>query len=607
MKKKVISKMAAALVAAAMAATAVAGCGSTETSGAAAESDSAAAAQEQAASGSSELTEGEQKYPEFITVDVFGGQSNYQGIQSGWFGKLVKDKFNMEFNVIAPNVAGGGDTLYQTRSANGNLGDLILTNLDKSRLKDLVQADLVLDMTDYMEGRENLSKYREAMEAASALAEEDGLWAIPSAVSEISPTEPCEVGDPTNAPSLRWDLYKEVGYPEMETLEDLLPVLKQMQDAAGTTESGKQIYALSLFKDWDGDLMQNAGAITALYGYDNPQGFASLNIVTGETDGVLDDDGIYVRALKFFFTANQMGLVDPESTTQNYDTLAAKYVDGAVLYSLWPWLGQGQYNSVGNTSEGRGFQSAVIKDARYLCWGSRGSGDATYGLMIGSKTKDPERMMDFVDWLYSPEGIEASGTDTNNICGPEGLTWELVDGKPVLTDFGVQVHIEKTADLQVPDEWGGGTYRDGISALNYSPLGIKDVNGENKVPYNVTLWDDYRERTSTVLSADWQEHYGTAQSPIDYFDEQGLICVVPGTTWASPEYSTDISAIKEQCRQTIVDYSWRMCFAESEEEFYALLKEMQDIAIGLGYNEVLAVDEANAAARYELFKEARGE
>ena len=32
-------------------------------------------------------------------------------------GRIVKDKFNMELNIIAPNVAGGGDTLFQTRSA----------------------------------------------------------------------------------------------------------------------------------------------------------------------------------------------------------------------------------------------------------------------------------------------------------------------------------------------------------------------------------------------------------------------------------------------------------------------------------------------------------
>ena len=30
------------------------------------------------------------KYEEFLTVDVFDSQANYQGIQSGWFAKIVK-------------------------------------------------------------------------------------------------------------------------------------------------------------------------------------------------------------------------------------------------------------------------------------------------------------------------------------------------------------------------------------------------------------------------------------------------------------------------------------------------------------------------------------
>lgn len=62
-------------------------------------------------------------YEQPIVVDVFDGLANYQGIQSGWFAKLIKDKFNMELNIIAPNVAGGGSTLFEIRSAAGNLGD----------------------------------------------------------------------------------------------------------------------------------------------------------------------------------------------------------------------------------------------------------------------------------------------------------------------------------------------------------------------------------------------------------------------------------------------------------------------------------------------------
>lgn len=34
-------------------------------------------------------------YTTFLTVDVYAESANYQGIQSGWFAKVVKDRFNM--------------------------------------------------------------------------------------------------------------------------------------------------------------------------------------------------------------------------------------------------------------------------------------------------------------------------------------------------------------------------------------------------------------------------------------------------------------------------------------------------------------------------------
>ena len=44
--------------------------------------------------------------------------ANYQGMQTGWFAKVVKDRFNIELNIIAPQVA--GDTIFQTRASSGN-------------------------------------------------------------------------------------------------------------------------------------------------------------------------------------------------------------------------------------------------------------------------------------------------------------------------------------------------------------------------------------------------------------------------------------------------------------------------------------------------------
>ncbi len=130
---------------------------------------------------------GEAKYPKFITVDVFDGLANYQGIQSGWFAKIVKDKFNMELNMIAPNVAGGGETLFQTRSASGDLGDLIIYGADGGRLQSMVTAGLLLNLTDLISDKENLKKYQSGIDSLNELVKDQSigrsgsdLWSISS-------------------------------------------------------------------------------------------------------------------------------------------------------------------------------------------------------------------------------------------------------------------------------------------------------------------------------------------------------------------------------------------------------------------------------------------
>lgn len=335
MKRKAISVM----LSAALIAGTLAGCGSDNSDSTESTAvESTAGDSTESADSSDGETEGSSKYKDFITVDVFDSMANYQGIQSGWFAKIVKDKFNMELNIIAPNVAGGGDTLFQTRSAAGDLGDLIITGCGNGRLQNLVTAGLVIDMTDYLKDAENVHRYDSAIETTGQLVEEDGIWAIPSESSSNSPTTSSEGLEPNYGAYLRWDAYKAAGYPELNTLEDLLPALQKMQEAVPTSDSGKQTYAISLFKNWGGNLMSNAKPEASFYGYDEI-GFVLAKADGSDYQSFIDSDSAYVRSLKFLFEANQMGLVDPESTTQNYDTLFAKYQDGQILFSPYPWLG----------------------------------------------------------------------------------------------------------------------------------------------------------------------------------------------------------------------------------------------------------------------------
>lgn len=527
--------------------------------------------------------QGSQKYEEFLTVDVFDAQANFQGIQSGWFGQIVKEKFNMELNIIAPNVTGGGDTLFQTRFASGDIGDLIITGAQNGRLQSLVTAELVLDMTELLADAQYIHRYDSAIAKTSEFVDEEGIYAIPSEVSSNAPTSSSEGLEPNYGAYLRWDVYGEIGYPQVDTLEDLIPVLQKMQEAMPKSDSGEKTYAISLFKDWDGNMMTTAKPFASLYGYDEI-GFVLAKADGSDYDSLIDSDSSYVRALHFLFEANQLGLVDPESVTQDYDTLFQKYQDGQILFSMYSWLGPSAYNTEENKAAGKGFMLVPIADQTIFSYGCQINGNANNQcIMIGSRAEDPQRLADFIDWLYSPEGVVCS----SYLIGPEGLTWEIQDGAPVLTEFGKKALYEIKTEL--PDEWGKGIWQDGVSQLNFKAVNWLDVNPDTGVCYNYAMWDSVIEEDTSAFVTDWQEFTG-AKTTMEYLTEHGQVIVAPGSGYVAQSESTQIAALRRQCSSNIVDYSWRMVFAKDEAEFEALLAELQNTVERLGYEQVLEYD-----------------
>lgn len=545
-----------------------------------------------AAESETDAASSESGYDETITIDVYNGLANYMGMQEGWFAKIVRDKFNMELNIIAPNVAGNGDTLYQTRTAAGDLGDLIIVDTGE-QYNELVEAGLLTDASEYYENMNNVQRFDAAVQNLNENT--DGIYGFPTQVSTLKSTDPSEGLEPTFGAYMRWDLYKEQGYPNVDTLEDLLPVIKQMQEENPTTESGKKVYGFSLFSDWDGNFMNVAKQFPSFYGYD------ALGFVFAKADGsdyqsLLDSDSEYIRALRFYYEANQMGLVDPESTTQNYDTLFAKFQDGQVLFSWWPWLGQAAYNTTTNLNDDKGFMLVPIQDQKIFSYGAEVYGAKQF-IGIGSNAEDPERIAAFIDWLYSSEGVLANSSQTSGSSGPEGLTWEMKDGEPVLTDFGKQALLDGNAD--VPEEYGGGSFKDGVSTLNVTTVLPIDINPDNGFPYAYTMWESYQEENSNPVKEDWEAKMGGASSTIEFLEKNDQLLVAPGASYVAPEDGAEISTLRNQSKATIVEYSWRMVFAKDEAEFDQLLKEMQETADGLGYQTVLEFDMNNAKDQNE--------
>lgn len=533
-------------------------------------------------------------YEDFIVVDVFDFSANFQGIQSGWFGEVVKKKFNMELNIIAPNIARGGDTLFEVRAAAGNLGDLIICKGVNGQLEDLVNAGLLYNMETELQGK-GIMRYRDAIENLNRCVEQGGVYAIPSQVSANGSNVPSEGVEPVYGPYIRWDLYKELGYPEIDTLEDLLPVLKQMQERYPVAENGAKTYGFSFFKDWDDNMMNAVKQPCCMYGYDE------YGVVLAKADGsdyqsIIDDDSVYVRMLNFFYEANQLGLIDPKSVNQNYDQCFEKFKNGEVFFSPWPWQGKSAFNTISNMEEkGKGFMLAPVKDIQIYSYGCYPYGNQDSIIAVGSQSADKERLVDFIDWLYSDEGIMLNGANLSGAAaGPEGLTWEMHEDGPYLTDFGKEALLNG-GEIEMPEEYGGGTWKSGTSTLNYKAV-VQCEKSEDGYYYYYDLWDSVKALDTSDLVNDWKEKMG-ADTTMEYLQKNNMLLVAPGMLYTASVETSEQSTIRYQCKRAIQEYSWKMVFAPDRQRFEELLDEMQATVKNYGYDVILEYDMIHARAK----------
>ncbi len=531
-------------------------------------------------------------YKEFIVVDVLDLFANDQGVQSGWFGEIVRKKFNMELNIITPNYSGGGDRLFEVRAAAGNLGDLIICRGANGELENLVDVGLLYNMESDLRGKEIL-KYKDAIKNLNDNIPQGGIYAIPSQVSTNPPDVSSEGNEPIYGPYIRWDLYKELGYPVLDTVEDLLPLLKEMQKLC--QKNGERTYGFSLFKEWDDNMMNAIKQPCCMYGYDE------YGVVLAKADGsdyqsIIDEDSLYVRMLNFYFEANQMGLVDPESINQNYYRCFEKYRQGQILYSPWPWMCQPAYNSALNMEQGRGFMMVPIGDMKIYSYGCYPYGNQDSIIAVGSQAEDPERLVDFIDWLYSDEGIMTGQATHSGTAGPEGLTWEMHEDGPYLTDFGKKVLLD-SKEMEVPDEYGGGTWESGISALNYKAV-VQCEKSAAGYYYYYDMWDSVKVLDKSALKKDWCEKM-KADTTMEYLQKNNMLLVATGMLYTAEAESMEQLTIRSLCKQAIQEYSWKMIFAADRETFERLLEEMRAAVISYGYNILLEYDIEHA-------KKARG-
>jgi len=520
-----------------------------------------------------------ESFDETLTLDIYDVAANYQGMQTGWFQKVVKDRFNIELNIIAPQVA--GDAIFQTRAATGNLGDIVL--LEAETFIECVQNGLIKDISKEFAESKYLIDYKVQVDTFNKGIpnnEEGKVYGIPTQMTNTSPTAYSQEVI-YSSPLLRWDLYKELGMPEIKDLDGLLDVLEDMMKAHPTNADGDPAYPFSLWPDWDGgDRMlgiANVVQLTTWYGEKIKESI--ILKPDGTFIPLTDKAGSYYKILQFLNKAQQRGLVDPDSGTQDWNTACAKMSAGQV-YLMWYSWQVGFWNSQERLKNGTAFIFVPVADQMYYAEADSyfGSG-RVFG--VGSQVDDKKykRIMAFLDWYASPEGLEFQHN------GIKGFTYEVgSDGKYIRINDNALMD-----NLPVPAEYGGGGFQDGNNAINQWIVDAISINPNTGEPYASQYWQSYKEATMTEMKREWQERFG-AEHDVDWMKKNNKIVISPNVSVALPPDTNDISVIRNQCNETICDYSWRMIFAKNQAEFDAMWDEMVQKLEGFGFKDLVEFD-----------------
>ena len=531
------------------------------------------------------------KKNEVIKLNVYSQLANFSGKQIGWSADILKKKFNVELNIIPE-----GDGVFETRMTSGNLGDIVVWGADNDKYPLAVQNNLLFGWEDdnvldeygpYIKKNmpDALKKNKELTKTITNGAS-DKLYGFGANVALNSKDHESFF----YTWDTRWDLYKKLGYPKIKNLQDYHKMLKNMQKLCPSDDSGNKVYAVSLWPDWDDAMVMYVKAMaTAYYGYDE-LALGLYDPTNGKYHDALEENGPYLEMLKWFNDLYQDGLIDPDSMTQTYDEMIAKVQNGGTLFSIFNYSGSLGYNTKEHTSAGKLMYCMKPEDASPIVYGmNTQGGDRVWS--IGAKTEYPEKCMEIINYLATPEGRMTMEY------GPKGYTWDYDDQKHAyLTDVGMKCQKDKNTTM------GGGykgSYHDGELQINNVTWSLDasnpDSDGET---YNKESWASYNATPSSDIEKDWRDKTGC--TTINEYMEKGKYTVAPGTSFSKETQDTTLKTTWNQVTTEIKNSSWKAIYAKSDKKFDSVVASMKKSAKKYGYDKCVEWSRNQASRRKAL-------
>jgi putative aldouronate transport system substrate-binding protein len=155
----------------------------------------------------------------------------------------------------------------------------------------------------------------------------------------------------------------------------------------------------------------------------------------------------YRQALQYINSLWKEGVIDPEIYLTNSDQAKQKMINSVAGSGVGEWWSMPhlvQVDGLQRLQPEADFISLLLTGNDGLTAGAPDNGILTNTISITTQSKNPEKVMEFLDFLNTDDGWNLA------FMGVEGLDFNMVDGFPIRTEAGTVRYNNMTLDALYP-------------------------------------------------------------------------------------------------------------------------------------------------------------
>lgn len=466
----------------------------------------------------------------------------------------------------------------------------------------MIESGMLLNLDEYLEDMPHLQSY-EPMETALNYirkyksAGTGSVYGLTTDVGDNFARYKTIDSTERNALKLRWDVYEEIGTPQMNSMDDVLDVMEQMLKAHPTSEDGTPFYGTVLNNGSDSNYWANMVMWYRMQGYSEVQlpYLLETNMAEGTYHSILSKDSMYYKGLKWYNEAYRRGIMDPESINNDRPTQKIKVDEG---YAMIPSGYLPGWAPV--------YYEYYIPGTKVYYNYTSTYGKSKFMIGINANTKNLDACLAFLDMMCDPDAFLTISS------GPEGEFWEADEnGVAGLTEAG-RKHLEAsgkgdTTNFTLSTGEQLELWNTPWVVANGALTSYKDADG-NPLCCTTTGWpevdavasqnESFKNWQKAMDRDNWKEWLEAEHA---YYNDPDMEDVNSFTSNPDDMMKLTVDAIKDK----VVNASWQMVYAEDEAAFDALWDKMVTDCDGLGAQEIVdwrLEDLKNAAATVDSLK-----